>query len=114
VSSPHPPIPIDVRPPLTGRVVIWIVAISLVVAAMVWLALFQVKTIAEDNVPTAAETAQCVAERDPDSKTSLEEDCPTEPTVIWAARHPLRHASAVFVLLVATGIGAIYLNRRLR
>ena len=114
MSSPHPPIPIDPRSPFRGRVLLWIVGISLAVAAMVWLALYQVKTIAEDNVATPAETAQCLAERNPASTSSPEEDCPTEPDVIWAARHPVRNATAVFVLLVTAGIAAVHLNRRLR
>ena len=40
--------------------------------------------------------------------------CPSGDDVIWAARHPVRNALAVFVLGLFAGSLSIYLNRRLQ
>ena len=87
-------------------------AISLVVAAMVWWTLYEIKLIAEDNAPTAAETAQCIADLEPGLDPANE--CPTGADVIWAARNPLRNAVIVFALGLTAGYIALDLNRRLR
>jgi hypothetical protein len=94
--------------------VVWIAAISLVVAALVWLTLYEIKVVAEDNAPTAAETAQCRADLDPGSEVDPGTVCPSGDDVIWAARHPVRNAVAVFVLGLFAGSLSIYLNRRLQ
>ena len=92
----------------------WLAALSLVVAALVWLTLYEIKVVAEDNAPTAAETAQCRADLDPASTADPTVACPAGADIIWAARNPLRNALAVFVLGWAAGSLALYLNRRLQ
>jgi hypothetical protein len=87
-------------------------AIALVIAAMVWLTLYEIKLIAENNAPTAAETAECIAALEPGADPAVE--CPTGADVIWAARNPLRNAAIVLVLCLVAGYIALRLNRRLR
>ena len=85
--------------------VLWLLALSLLVAFMVYMTLSQIKKIAEDNVPTAAEHAQCLAEHDSANPASIEEACRTTPNVIFAARHPIRNTIIVGILLFLLGYG---------
>jgi hypothetical protein len=116
LPAPRPPIPDHERtvPAITRRSATWIAGISLAIAAMVWLTLFEIKSVAEDDAPTTAETAQCRAELDPASATDPEAACPSGPDIIWAARHPVRNAIAILLLSAATGVIALLLNSRLR
>ena len=116
MPSPHPPVPEPAGPTgflISTRAAIWVTAVALFVAAMTWLALYEIKVIAEDNPPTQAAIAQCIAELDPDSGVDLDEACPRERHIIWAARHPLRNAIVVFVVLLILGYDTIILNRYL-
>ena len=87
----------------TRASILWIFGAAIFCTFLVWLTLWQIKSIAEDNVPTPAEHAQCLAELDPTTQTDLEEACPTEPDVIYAARHPVRNSIIIFALLVIGG-----------
>lgn len=99
---------------LKPRTLAWLVAISLVVAGMVWLTLYQIRTIAIDHGPTSDEIAQCRAGLSPDEAAEWIEHCETEAEIIWAARHPLRNSLAVLVLLLAVGYATLALNQRYR
>ena len=90
----------------------WLAAICLVVAGMVWLTLYQIRTIAIDHGPTLDEIAQCRAGLSPDEAAEWIEHCETEAEIIWAARHPLRNSLAVLVLLLIAGSAAVALHRR--
>jgi hypothetical protein len=117
VSTPRPPIPHDPTSPdavLTTRKVIWLIGIALFTSALLWAALYQVKSTAEDNAPTAAETAQCVSELNAASQANAEEACPTGPDMKWAAREPLRNAAIVFVLLVIAGCLTLLVDHKVR
>jgi hypothetical protein len=97
---------------LKPKTLAWLVAISLVIAGMIWLTLYQIRTIAIDHGPTADEIAQCRAGLSPDEAAEWTEHCETEAEIIWAARHPLRNSLAVLVLLLITGSAAVALHRR--
>ena len=89
----------------------WLVAICLVVFGMVWLTLYQIRTIAIDHGPTPDEIAQCRAALSPEQAAEWTEHCETEPRIIWAARHPHRNALAVLILLLIVGYAALALNQ---
>lgn len=93
---------------------VWLVAISLAVFGIVWLTLYQIRTIAIDRGPTAGEVAECRAALSPDEAVEWTERCETEPHIIWVARHPLRNSLALLVLLLVVGYAALDLNRRYR
>ena len=117
MSSPHPPVPRDPDTSdavLTPRKTIWLIGIALFASALLWAALYQVKSTAEDNAPTPAETAQCIAALDPASQVDIDEACPTGADVKWAARHPLRNSTVVFVLLLVAGSITFLIDRNLR
>jgi hypothetical protein len=117
VSTPRPPIPHDPTSSdavLTTRKVIWLIGIALFTSALLWAALYQVKSTAEDNAPTVAETAQCIAEQGAASQANAEEACPTGPDMKWAAHEPLRNAAVVFVLLVIAGYLTLLVDHKVR
>ena len=89
----------------------WLLAISLVIFGMVWLTLYQIRTIAIDHAPTADEIAQCRAALSPDEAAEWTEHCETEPHIIWAARHPLRNSLVVLALLLVLGYAALVFNQ---
>ena len=117
MSTPRPPIPHDPNiadAVLTPRKVLWLIGIALFTAVLLWAALYQVKSAAEDNAPTAAETAQCIAELDAQNQANAEEACPTGPDMKWAAREPLRNSVVVFVLLVIAGCLTLLVDHKVR
>lgn len=89
-----PPIPISRHRllPVKRSSLIWLTAITIVVTALVWLTFYEIKSIAEDNAPTQTETAECLANLDPNAQADPTEACPTDAEVIFAARHPTRNA----------------------
>ncbi len=89
----------------------WLIAISAVIAGMVWFTLWQIQTIAIENARTPAEAAECVAELPADQQTRADEECTTEPNIIWAARNPVRNSVVVFGLLLVIGYVYLLLNR---
>ena len=117
LPTPRPPIRRDTDAHdavLTPRKTIWLIAIALFSAALLWTALYQVKSTAEDRVLTPAERAQCVADLDPAGQASVDEACPTEPDVKWAAQEPLRNAAIVFVLLLIAGYLTLVVDHKVR
>ena len=117
VPGPHPPIPESAGPTgflISRRATIWLTAIALFVATMTWLALYEIKVIAEDNPPTQTEIAECKAELDPNSRVDPDVACPPTAHIVWAARHPLRNSIVVFVVLMILGYDTVILNRYLR
>lgn len=99
---------------LKPKTLAWLLAISLVIFGMVWLTLYQIRTIAIDHGPTPDEIAQCRAALAPDEQPRWTEFCETEPEIIWAARHPHRNALAVLAILLATGYATLHLNQHNR
>ena len=117
VPGPHPPIPEPTGPTgflISRKAAIWVTAIALFVATMTWLALYEIKVIAENNTPTQTAIAQCKAELDPNSTVDPDVACPPESHIVWAARHPLRNSIVVLVVLLILGYDTIILNRHLR
>ena len=117
MPTPRPPVPRDATAAdavLTPRKTIWLIGIALLASALLWAALYQVKSTAEDNAPTAAETTQCIAELDAADQGNVEESCPTEPDIKWAAREPLRNAAIVFVLLLIAGYLTLLVDHKVR
>jgi len=109
------PSPIRAQPNRSGRTaLLWLAAIAIVVAGMVWLTLAQIRSIAIDHAPTREEIAQCRAGLTPEEQAAWTEHCETGADIIWAARHPLRNALAVFVLLLTIGYATLALSRAIR
>ena len=117
MPTPRPPVPHNATGTdavLTPRKVVGLIAIALFASGLLWAALYQVKSTAEDNAPTEAETAQCIAELDPASQVPVEEACPTGADMKWAAREPLRNTAVVFVLLLVAGYLTLLVDHKLR
>jgi hypothetical protein len=117
VPGPHPPIPEPTGPTgflISRKAAIWVTAIALFVSAMTWLALYEIKVIAEDNPPTQTEIAECKSGLDPNSAVDPDVACPPEAHIVRAARHPLRNSIVVLVVLLILGYDTIILNRYLR
>jgi hypothetical protein len=100
------------RPAGPSRTTIpWLVGLSLLVSFLVWATLWQIKSIAIDNARTPEEAAACIAELPADQQALADEQCTTEPDVIWAARNPVRNAIIVFGLCLLIGYAYLLLNR---
>jgi hypothetical protein len=96
---------------LEPKTLAWLVAICLVVFGMVWLTLYQIRTIAIDHGPTADEIARCRAELPPGQQAAWTEHCEVEPRIIWAARDPLRNSLGALALLLVLGYAALVFNQ---
>jgi hypothetical protein len=111
--SPPPPRLMTERPAGPSRSSIpWLIAISLVVAGMVWFTLWQIQSIAIENARTPDEAAQCVAELPESQQAEADDLCSTEPNVILAARNPVRNSLIVFGLCLVVGYLYLVLNSK--
>lgn len=112
MTSPHPPRLITERPAGPSRRTIpWLIGIAAVVTGMVWFTLWQIQSIATDNARTPQEAAECIAGMPAGHQANVDEECSTEPEIIWAARHPVRNSAVVFALLLVVGYTYLVLNR---
>jgi hypothetical protein len=96
----------------TKRSISWLIALSAMVAFLVWAALWQIQTIAIDNARTPQEAAQCIAELPEEQVDQAGELCSTEPNIIFAARNPIRNSMIVFGFCLTVGFSYLVLNER--
>jgi len=88
---------------LSRRHLVWLFGLALAIALLVWWTLYEVKDVALHNTPDSAVHAACIAGFDATSGQSVDQACPPHAKVIFAARHPVRNAIIIFILLLGGG-----------
>ena len=94
------------------RSIPWLIAISVVIAGMVWFTLWQIQTIAIDNARTPTEAAECMAQLPADQRANPGDQCSTEPNIIFVAQNPVRNTIIVFGLCLVIGYVYLVLNAK--
>jgi hypothetical protein len=93
------------------KTVLWLIAVSLLIAGLTWLTLYEIRDTALHNRPDPDAHAACLAAHTGADAAAIDKACPNHAKVIFAARHPLRNALILLILLLVGGYCYLIFHR---